>query len=157
SRSEPKPHRALLHHARRAKGPSVEDSLSIVIPVRDAQAVILDRLHYLLDLVPDLTGRFEIVVVDDASRDHTAEIVGDLARQYPQVKLVTHPTRRGLFVAAKTGLAAATGETIFVQEDMNAVSANHLQRLWTLRSDRNLVIARAEGTPSSLSPELIER
>jgi cellulose synthase/poly-beta-1,6-N-acetylglucosamine synthase-like glycosyltransferase len=135
----------------------VEDSLSIVVPVRDAEAVIWDRVHYLLDLAPDLTSRFEIIVVDDASRDHTAEIAGGLARQYPQVKLVAHTARQGLFGATKTGLAAATGETIFVQEDMAAVSANHLRRLWSLRTDRSVVIARAEGMPSNLSPELIER
>jgi glycosyltransferase involved in cell wall biosynthesis len=135
----------------------VEDSLSIVVPVRDAQAVIRDRIHYLLDLAPDLTIRFEIIVVDDASRDHTAEIVSELARQYPQVKLVAHSARQGQYVATKAGLAAATGETIFVQEDMAAVSANHLRRLWSLRNDRSVVIARAEGMPSNLSPELIER
>ena len=137
--------------------PSVEDSLSIVVPVRDAQAVIGERLHYLLDLVPDLTSRFEMIVVDDASIDHTAEIVSELARQYPQVKLIVHTIRRGSNIAIQTGLAAATGETIFVQEDMTAMSANHLRRLWSLRTDQSLVIARAEGTPSGLSPELIER
>jgi cellulose synthase/poly-beta-1,6-N-acetylglucosamine synthase-like glycosyltransferase len=136
---------------------SVEDSLSIVVPVRDAQAVIGERLHYLLDLVPDLTSRFEMIVVDDASIDHTAEIVSELARQYPQVKLIVHTTRRGSNIATQTGLAAASGETIFVQEDMTAMSANHLRRLWSLRTDQSLVIARAEGTPSGLSPELIER
>jgi glycosyltransferase involved in cell wall biosynthesis len=135
----------------------VEDSLSIVVPVRDAQAVIWNRLHYLLDLAPDLTCRFEIIVVDDASSDHTAEIVSDLARRYPQVKLITSKTQQGLIVATKAGLAAATGSTVFVQEDMAAVSAAHLRRLWSLRNDTNIIIARADGNPSGLSPELIER
>jgi len=135
----------------------VEDSLSIVVPVRDAQAVINDRIHDLLDLASDLTSRFEIIVIDDASLDHTVDIVGDLARQYPQVKLIGHRVQRGLSVAATTGLGAATGETILVQEDMSAVSANDLRRLWSLRKDRSVVIARTEGNPSTLSPELIER
>jgi len=135
----------------------VEDSLSIVVPVRDAQTVICEQVHNLLELLPDLTSRFEIIIVDDASFDHTAEIVNDLARRYPQVKLVTNKTRRGLFAAAKEGLAAATGRTVFVQEDMAAVSAAHLRRLWSLRNDTSIVIARAEGNPSGLSPELIER
>jgi cellulose synthase/poly-beta-1,6-N-acetylglucosamine synthase-like glycosyltransferase len=147
-----------LHHARCAeKVLAVEDSLSIVVPVRDAQSMIEERLHYLLDVVPELTSRFEIIVVDDASQDHTAEIVNDLTRQYPQLKLVVHQSRRGLFVATKTGLAAATGETIFVHEDMATVSANHLRRLWSLRNDRSVIIARTEGTRSGLGPELIER
>lgn len=141
----------------RERPSQVEDSLSIVVPVRDAEAVIVSRVHDLLDLAPDLTSRFEILIVDDASRDHTTEIVGDLARQYPQVKLLLHKAPLGLSAAGKTGLAAAIGDTIFVQEDMTTVSANDLRRLWSLRKDRGLVVARAERNPSRLSPELIER
>jgi cellulose synthase/poly-beta-1,6-N-acetylglucosamine synthase-like glycosyltransferase len=141
----------------RERPSQVEDTLSIVVPIRDAEAVIGNRVHDLLDLAPDLTSQFEILIVDDASRDHTAEIVGDLARQYPQVKLIVQKATLGLVAAGKTGLAAATGDTIFVQEDMTTVSANDLRRLWSLRKDRALVVARTEGNPSGLSPELIER
>jgi cellulose synthase/poly-beta-1,6-N-acetylglucosamine synthase-like glycosyltransferase len=135
----------------------VDDSLSIIVPVRDAQATIWDQVHYLLDLLPDLTSRFEIVVVDDASRDHTAEIASHLTRQYPQVKLLVHSDQRGLAHAAKTGLAAANGQIILVQEDMATVSANDLRRLWSLRHDRSVVMARTQQKPSSLNPELVDR
>ena len=135
----------------------MEDTLSIILPVRDAQAEISRHVHHLLDLVPDLTSRFEIIVVDDASCDATVDIVSDLARQYPQVKFIGQKARGGLFSAGKAGLAAATGETIFVQEDMTRVSANDLQRLWSLRNDDGVVIARVEANPSRLGPELIDR
>jgi glycosyltransferase involved in cell wall biosynthesis len=135
----------------------VEDTLSIVVPVRDAEAVIARRVRDLLDLAPDLSNRFEILVVDDASQDHTVEIVADLARKYPQVKLIVHKTPSGLVAAGNTGLAKATGGTIFVQEDMRPLSANDWQRLWSLRNDRSVVIARADRSRSGLSAELIER
>ena len=135
----------------------MDDSLSIIVPVRDAQASIWDQVYYLLDLLPDLTSRFEIIVVDDASRDQTAEIAGDLAREYPQVKLLVHSDQRGLAHAAKTGLAAANGQIILVQEDMAAVSANDLRRLWSLRHDRDVVMARSQQKPGSLSPDVIDR
>jgi cellulose synthase/poly-beta-1,6-N-acetylglucosamine synthase-like glycosyltransferase len=135
----------------------VDDSLSIIVPVRDVQASIWDQVHYLLDLLPDLTSRFEIIVVDDASRDHTAEIAGDLAREYPQVKLLVHSDQRGLAHAAKTGLAAANGQIILVQEDMATVSANDLRRLWSLRHDRDVVMARSQQKPGTLSPDVIDR
>ncbi len=135
----------------------MDDSLSIIVPVRDAQATIWGQVHHLLDLLPDLTSRFEVVVVDDASLDHTAEIASDLAREYPQVKLLVHSDQRGLAQAAKTGLAASNGQIILVQEDMATVSANDLRRLWSLRHDRSVVMARTQQKPGSLSPELVDR
>lgn len=135
----------------------MDDSLSVIVPVRDAQASIWEQVHYLLDLLPDLTSRFEIIVVDDSSRDHTAEIAGDLAREYPQVKLLVHSDQRGLAHAAKTGLAAANGQIILVQEDMATVSANDLRRLWSLRHDRDVVMARSQRKPGALNPEVIDR
>jgi len=135
----------------------VDDSLSIVVPVRDTQATLREQIHYLLDLLPDLTSQFEIIVVDDASTDHTAEIASDLARDYPQVQLLVHSIHRGPSAAAKTGLAAARGRTILVQEDLAAISANDLRRLWSLRHDQDLVIARTQNQPGVFSPALIER
>lgn len=135
----------------------MDDSLSIIVPVRDAQASIWEQVHYLLDLLPDLTSRFEIIVVDDASLDQTGDIAADLAREYPQVKLLVHAEQRGLTQAAKTGLAAANGQTILIQEDMATASASDLRRLWSLRHDRGMVMARSQQKPGTLNPELVDR
>jgi len=135
----------------------VDDSLSIIVPVRDAQATISAQVLNLLDVLPDLTDRFEIIVVDDASHDQTAEIVGDLAREFPQIQLLIHSNPRGLALATKTGLAAASGQTLLVQEDMAPLSVNDLHRLWSLRHERDIVIARSQQTPSTFSPQLIDR
>lgn len=50
----------------------------------------------------------EIIVVDDGSRDRTAEIAGG----YPDVILVRHPSNRGYGAALKSGFARATGEVL---------------------------------------------
>ena len=85
------------------------DSLSLVLPVRNAERTLVQRVGRLLDLLPDLTSRFEIVVVDDGSSDHTAEVAGELARQYPQLRLIRHDRPRGPAAATKTGLRSASG------------------------------------------------
>src|SRR5436190_1039147 len=115
--------------ALRSRGPlRVNDSLSIIIPVRDAEATLAEQVHHLLDLLPDLTSSFEIVVVDDGSTDHTPELARDLARQYPQLRLIRHQEMRGRAVAVKTGLASAQGQTVLVKEDFATVSPTDLRR-----------------------------
>jgi polyisoprenyl-phosphate glycosyltransferase len=135
----------------------VDDTLSIIVPVRNAEATLAERVQHLLDVLPDLTNRFEVVIVDDGSSDHTLEIARDLARQYPQLRLCGHAQSRGHAAAVKAGLAQVQGQTIFVQEDGASLSPTDLRWLWSLRSDRNCAIARTQRQRGVLDPELLER
>jgi glycosyltransferase involved in cell wall biosynthesis len=135
----------------------VTDSLSIIVPVRDAEATLSEQVHHLLDVLPDLTNQFEVMVVDDGSTDHTPEVARELARQYPQLSLIRHAEPRGRDAAIKTGLALARGQTLLVQEDGASLSPTELRRLWSLRHDRGLVIARTQRQPGVFDPDLLER
>lgn len=67
----------------------------------------LQRLNY-----PD----YEVILVDDGSRDATP----DIARKFPSVRYI-HQKNQGLSVARNTGIAAATGEIVaFTDDDCRA-------------------------------------
>jgi len=57
-------------------------------------------------------GRYELIVVDDGSRDNTARIVAGIAGADPQVRLIKVGSNRGRGYARRTGVAAAEGELI---------------------------------------------
>src|SRR5688572_17238751 len=59
-----------------------------------------------------LTSDFDGIVVSDGSTDATREIADQLARTYPQVRLVHHAQDRGYGGALRTGFASATRELI---------------------------------------------
>lgn len=87
-------------------------TLSVVIPAyneEDGIAVIASRV---LDVAADLQKvgieRLELLVVNDGSRDRTAEI----AAAIPGVRLISHPTNLGYGAALKTGFGQAEGELI---------------------------------------------
>jgi dolichol-phosphate mannosyltransferase len=87
--------------------------LSIVIPAYNEErflGTLLERIRS-VDL-----SRFDtlqqVIVVDDCSRDRTAEIAGG----YPGVHLVRHERNQGKGQAVRSGLAHATGEFVIIQD-----------------------------------------
>jgi len=135
----------------------VDLSLSIVLPVHNAEKTLVGTVHRLLELAGDITPRFEILVVDDASTDQTEEIAHDLSLEYPQVRITRHHRRQGQAAAVQTALNHSTGDVVFVQEEGTEIRSTQLQRLWALRHDQELVMARAEMPRELPSPHLLQR
>lgn len=138
------------------KGSNLNQSLSIVLPVHDAESTLAARITQLLELLPDLTVNFEVLIIDDGSSDQTEEVGLDLARQYPQVNVVRHPRKLGTAACVQTGLQMTRGEIIFFQEETD-ISPAHLRQLWEMRDDDQLLMARTEPEPSRLNSTLIQR
>src|SRR4029079_14988371 len=63
-----------------------------------------------------LTSDFEIIVVNDGSTDSTPEIAEELARTYPEVRVIHHPKNRGYGGAIKTGIGSARQDVIFYND-----------------------------------------
>lgn len=85
-----------------------KEILSIVIPAyneEDGIACIIERVLATRPALEASGTELELIVVDDGSRDRTAEI----AARYPEVNLVRHPTNHGYGAALKTGFARARG------------------------------------------------
>ena len=56
---------------------------------------------------------FEVIIVNDGSRDGTKECADELAKKYPQVRAVHHEVNRGYGGAVKTGIASCKKDWIF--------------------------------------------
>lgn len=134
--------------------------MSVVLPVRDGEDRIIDRVRQVLDLMETMISepeRAEVVVVDDGSRDNTATILDDLQRSEPRVRIARHSRPRGMEAAGQTGLERATGDLIFIQESDVDVRIEDMEQLYQMSQDLSVVAARAESTPRSLSAELLRR
>jgi N-acetylglucosaminyl-diphospho-decaprenol L-rhamnosyltransferase len=91
-------------------------ALSVVIPSRNTRELTLACLASLAAAErerPELAGggALEVVLVDDAGTDGTAEAV---AARHPRARLLRLPSQGGFTVAANRGLAAATGEVLLL-------------------------------------------
>ena len=132
--------------------------LSVVLPVRDGQDRIANEVRRVLDAVSDLTtAAVEIVVVDDGSRDDTVEVLDDLRREYPQVRVARHRRPLGMEAAGQTGLERATGELIFIQEEDQPLCLEDLMNLYRMGMDESVVAARAQSQTREDNGPLLRR
>jgi dolichol-phosphate mannosyltransferase len=86
--------------------------LSLVIPAYNEEAVIRQAVAEADEALAALGGDYEILVVDDGSRDATAKRVAEIARHNRHVRLLRHEQNRGYGAALRTGFEAARFEHV---------------------------------------------
>ena len=89
---------------------------SIVIPAYNEAARISPTLEKVLAHASQQGWQAEIIVVNDGSRDNTAEIVRGWARRNPAVKLVENPGNRGKGYSVRNGMLHAQGDILLFSD-----------------------------------------
>lgn len=102
-------------------------SLSLILPVHNAQRTLAEDVSKILDILPDLTRDFELLIIDDGSTDHTREVVEDLAMEYPQIRLASAP---GMVSAIDYGVQASQGEMVVVHDGMSRINPEQIVKIW---------------------------
>lgn len=83
---------------------------------------------------------YELIVVNDGSRDTTSHVVRDFVTAHPTTQLVEHQTNRGYGAALRSGFAAATGDFVFFTDSDGQFQPEDLnQTISLLRSNRMVV------------------
>ncbi len=109
---------------------ALERSLSLLLPVRDAQATLSETVHRILEVASDLTDRFELIIIDDGSTDATSEVAEELKRDYPQIRAVRHGQPRGSQESLQTGLRMCSGRVILCGDAARQLAVDELPRVW---------------------------
>ena len=99
--------------AARARPPELVDRLSYFFPAHNEEANLEGLVEEALAVLPTLARTFEIVIVDDGSRDATPAIADRLVAANPDVvRAVHHPTNHGDGAALRSGFQAARYELV---------------------------------------------
>ena len=94
---------------------------SIVIPAYNEAARISHALESVVACIRKRHWNAEVVVVDDGSRDRTAEIVRAYASDHPEVRLLQNPGNHGKGYSVRNGLLHSFGEIVmFTDADLSA-------------------------------------
>jgi glycosyltransferase involved in cell wall biosynthesis len=114
-------------------------SLSLVLPAFNEEENIGEVASEALAVLPRFTDTFEIIIVDDGSRDRTAEIAADLARQDPRIRLIRHQRNRGYGAALVSGFKATTGDFVMFMDADRQFDVSDLRLLTPFAPDYDIV------------------
>ncbi|MBA7696202.1 hypothetical protein ES703_104845 [subsurface metagenome] len=95
--------------------PKFNRSVSLVCWAYNEEELIGDYLVRANELMQKGVEDYEIVVVDDASTDRTKEIINDLMKDYPQIKLIQNPVNLNVGLSSQKAIMNATKEYLFWQ------------------------------------------
>ena len=130
--------------------------LSIVVPMHNE----VDNVRPLgeeVDRVFRERPPYELIIVDDCSRDGTAERVRELARTVPQVRLVRHAAQRGQSTALWNGISAARHPWVAVLDGDLQNDPADLPRLLEKARASDVVIGRRVVRRDTLARRLAGR
>lgn len=115
-------------------------SISAVLPAFNEELIIEKTVRSTAQVLERLTSDYEVIVVNDGSRDATGAIVQRLGAENPAVRCVTHAANQGYGAALATGFAAATKELVFLTDGDKQFEVAELEQLLPLVSEADLVI-----------------
>jgi len=110
------------------QGPAT--GLSIFFPAYNDSGTIASLVITALRTARTLTPDHEVIVVNDGSKDGTADILDELALLYPQVRVVHHESNRGYGGALRTGFATATRDLVFYTDGDAQYDPAEMAALW---------------------------
>jgi glycosyltransferase involved in cell wall biosynthesis len=114
---------------------------SIIIPAYNESERIGETLRRVLAHVAQQHWRTEVVVVNDGSRDDTAEVVRGFAHDHPAVRLVENPGNRGKGYSVRHGMLEAHGDVLlFSDADLSSPIQEAEKLFAALRNGADLAI-----------------
>ncbi|HSG01794.1 MAG TPA: glycosyltransferase family 2 protein [Vicinamibacterales bacterium] len=123
-----------------SRGDSAPAGLSVFFPAYNDGGTIASLVIEARKTAERLTPDFEIIVVNDGSADTTADIADELARTYPEVRVVHHERNRGYGGALRSGFAAARKDYVFYTDGDAQYDPTELAALWAkMTSEVDLV------------------
>jgi glycosyltransferase involved in cell wall biosynthesis len=109
------------------------DSVSVFFPAYNDAPSLPDLIRNTFDVLRANVKDFEVIVVNDGSRDQTAAVLASLQNTYgPRMRVITHPENQGYGCALRTGFAAATKDLTFYTDGDGQYDVRELPKLLRL-------------------------
>jgi glycosyltransferase involved in cell wall biosynthesis len=94
----------------------VDESISVIIPVLNEAHALPELIERIETVLQSLTQRYEILVIDDGSDDHTAAVLRELATRHAALHVVRFRRNYGKAAALSAGFARASGDFLITMD-----------------------------------------
>jgi glycosyltransferase involved in cell wall biosynthesis len=103
--------------------------LSIIIPAYNEERRIAPTLAQITAYLDRRHRAYELIVVDDGSRDRTRDQVAAVAAEHPQIRLLPMPRNAGKGAAVRAGVLASRGRTVLFSDADLSTPIEEVERL----------------------------
>lgn len=127
--------------------PPATVDVSVLVPARDEAESLAQFIEQCDVVFRTRAERYEVIVIDDGSRDNTWSVLEGLRAQYPFVRTVRHRSGRGIADALRSGyLTSNAGILVFYPADLQ-FKPEDIPRLVApiLAGESDMVTGRKEG------------
>jgi len=115
--------------------------LSVIIPAFNEERRLPPTLQSIHEYLMQRGVSFEILIIDDGSTDHTIETVQEFGKHHDGVRLISYAPNQGKGYAVRTGMLAATGDYLLLDDADGSSLIEELERLEeAVRSGANIAI-----------------
>lgn len=105
--------------------------ISVVVPCYNEEAILPVNLNTIIEYLESKNEKYywEIVIVNDGSKDRTGDIADDFSNRYPAVKAIHHPVNLNLGHAMQTGFRHSKGTVIVVLDVDLSYSVTYIEQM----------------------------
>ncbi len=111
-----------------------EINVSIIVPVYNMQSYLEACLD---SLVHQTLQKIEIIIIDDGSKDNSAQIIKEYAERYPDIIRALHKENGGQATARNMGIRESKGEYIGFVDSDDVVETNMYAEMYQLAKQKN--------------------
>ena len=115
-------------------------SLSVILPAYNEEALIADTISHVMSVLSSWMRDFEVIVVNDGSKDRTEEIVAALEAYDQRIRLINHPVNKGYGAALVTGFESVTKDLAFFMDSDGQFDIRDLARFFPLIEEYGAVL-----------------
>lgn len=115
--------------------------ITVIYPAFNEEAALRTTIERSVEALRELFKSFEILLIDDCSRDRTGSIAGELATQYPEVVLMRNPRNLGQGETVCMGLQVARGDVVMHNAIDYPFDLRDLVLVLPLLEDADIVVA----------------
>ncbi|MFH1500424.1 MAG: glycosyltransferase [archaeon] len=106
--------------------PPIHEKVTVIIPVYNENKTLLTKC---IQSVVEADGKKEIIVIDDGSKNNSWQVIKELKKKYPQIKIIQFKKNRGKREVQFTAFNIATGKFIITVDSDTIIEKNALEEL----------------------------
>jgi glycosyltransferase involved in cell wall biosynthesis len=105
--------------------------VSVIIPCYNEEAILQANVNRVIEFLQEKSYKYqwEIILVNDGSKDNTGKIADELANQRMEVRVIHHPINLNLGLALQTGFRNAKGNILVVLDVDLSYSVEYIEQL----------------------------